>query len=555
MKAFLSKEFSSTHEAAVLLAVFSLFSQILALVRDKLLAYMFGAGAVLDTYYAAFRVPDLIYALLASAFASVVIVPTLMGIVEEKGEESMRRFSGAIFKAFFVLMCAVSVILFFLMPYIVPFSAPGFTAAAQSDVVMLSRILLLSPLLLGLSNLFGSVAQMRRHFWFVAMAPVFYNIGIIAGIVLLYPVLGLSGLAWGVALGALLHLFTQGTEARRSPAAPDFSAPLSFKELRGLFKISLPRMFTLSLSQILLLCFTAIASTLSLGSVAIFTFAFNLQSVPLALIGMSYSTAAFPSLSSFFAKKDKIGFSKEMHSALAQIIFWSVVVTCFFIVLRAHIVRVILGAGAFSWNDTRLTAAALAVFIFSILAQNAMMLFTRGYYALKDTKTPLLLHGFSSVVSVGFAFLFLYLFKTAESFRFFIDDLLRVDGVQGTAVLMLPLAYSVGAIMGAVLLSFDLARKNFLSLKNIYKTFLQVFGASLLGAYASYLFLDSLSGPFGLTTFWGVFGQGAVAGIGGAAISALFLIVLDNAEFKRILTVFRHKFWRGRALVPEQTEL
>ena len=138
----------------------------------------------------------------------------------------------------------------------------------------------------------------------------------------------------------------------------------------------------------------AIASTLEEGSVSIFNFSYNLQSVPIVIIGVSYSVAAFPSLIKFFSSGNREGFISQIGDAARVIIFWSLPITFLFIVLRAQIVRVLLGSGAFSWSDTRLTAAMLAIFAVSLIAQNLLPLLIRGYYAAGNTRRPLLVNLF-----------------------------------------------------------------------------------------------------------------------------------------------------------------
>jgi len=552
---FFKKEFSHTSEAALLLAGFSLFSQVLALLRDKILAYTFGAGLELDIYYASFRVPDLVYALVSSMLASVVLVPMVIGFIEREEKERAEIFLGAVFKFFSFFTIALSVILFFVMPSLVSFLVPGMGDEARETTTLLSRILLLSPFLLGLSNLFGSIAQINKHFALVAFAPVLYNVGIILGILIFFPIFGLEGLAVGVVLGALFHAGLQALGLRHTRVSLLFRSDVPRAPLFELIKTSFPRVLTLSMSQFVIFIFTALASTLAIGSISVFTFAFNLQSVPLALVGLSYSIAAFPGLAYLVARNDREGFVKEIESAVKQIIFWSISITVFFIVLRAHIVRVVLGSGAFNWADTKLVAAGLAIFVFSVIAQNLSLFFTRGYYALKDTKTPLILQGIASLAMLFLGAWFLYLFENIPFARHFFESLFRVEDVPGSAVLALPIAYSLGSVLGAILLGAGLMRKNFFSLKSILPSFYQASGAALLGGYATYILLGILSPVFGLSTFFGVLLPAFIAGSLGILVSIVFLALLDNEEWKSIVRALRHRFWKTEPLMPEQTEL
>jgi putative peptidoglycan lipid II flippase len=196
------KEYGNMNQAALLLGSFAFLSQILGLFRDRAIAHFIGPGPNLDAYYAAFRIPDLIFISIASLVSITVLIPFLLqrmndGLVTNEA----RKFLNDVFSVFLLTMLIVSIIVFVLMPYIVPWVAPGFSVAMQQRVVELSRIMLLSPVFLGLSNLFGSVTQLFKKFFIYSLSPVFYNFGIIAGIIFLYPVFGIHGLAMALAPG------------------------------------------------------------------------------------------------------------------------------------------------------------------------------------------------------------------------------------------------------------------------------------------------------------------------------------------------------------------
>src|SRR3989344_3406731 len=200
----ITNKISSLHEAAFWLALFALFSQILALVRDRLLAHHFGAGVELDIYYAAFKIPDLIFVTVASIVSISAMVP-LFAKKESEGEKHLKSVTDSIFTVFSFFIIISCVIAWLLMPYILPYLFTGFSGDVMGKTISLSRILLLSPLLLAFSNFFGSIVQYPRRFILYAMSPLLYNIGIITFI--LYKVLkiGITAAVWGVVLGALFH--------------------------------------------------------------------------------------------------------------------------------------------------------------------------------------------------------------------------------------------------------------------------------------------------------------------------------------------------------------
>ena len=203
---------------------------------------------------------------------------------------------------------------YFLIPYLTGLVAPGFSESARSEFVVLARILLLSPIFLGLSNLVSSVIQSHNRFIIYALSPIFYNLGIIFGIIFLFPKFGLAGIVSGVAIGALAHLAIQIPAVIKLGYFPWPAQKINIKETWKVAKLSFPRSLGLGLNQIILIFITAAASLLSAGSIAVFNLSFNLQSVPLAVIGMSYSVAAFPTLAKLFVNNKKMNFWSRRQS-------------------------------------------------------------------------------------------------------------------------------------------------------------------------------------------------------------------------------------------------
>ncbi len=550
------KEYGSVNQAALLLGFFAFLSQILALFRDRSIAHFIGLSPSLDAYYAAFRVPDLIFIGVASLASITVLIPFLA--VRMQGEQitaEAKKYLNDIFTAFFLVMVIVSLLAFVLMPFLVSFIAPGFTPALQAKLIVLSRIMLLSPILLGLSNLFGTVTQLFRKFFIYALSPIFYNIGIILGVVFFYPIFGIYGLGFGVVLGAFMHFAIQAISSKSCGFTPRFSFSVDLKDIKNAALISLPRTLGLAFNNFALIFIVALASYLKGGSISIFNLSFSLQSVPLNIIGVSYAVAAFPTLAKSVSLGKMDEFKNHLKSAARAIIFWSLPVTFLFIVVRAQIVRVILGSGNFSWDNTRLVAASLAIFSVSVMAQGMIALLSRSYYALGDTKRPLVVNFSCSVLIIVLSYVFIYFFENMSFFRYFIESLLKVTDIPGTEVLMLPLAYSVGTILNFVLHWF-FVKKDFMPNESfITKTFFQSLGASFFLGLVAYLSLNMLSPVFGTTTFLGVFLQGFISGIFGILAAILVLYLLKNEELKDITKVLHTKFWRAKIVSPAQEEL
>jgi putative peptidoglycan lipid II flippase len=552
---FLHKEVIGVHNAAYLLGMFAFFSQLFALVRDRLLAHSFGAGQMLDIYYGAFRVPDFIFASIASLVSISVLIPFLAGKVDEKKEEA-KKFMDNIFTAFFLLIIAVSIIAFFLLPYIQKLILPALVDPVSIErFVLLSRILLLQPIALGLSNLIGSITQVKNRFYIYAVSPLLYNIAIIGGITILYPIYGLVGIVIGVVIGSVFHVGVQIPYIFRLGLFPKFVLNLDLNIIKKVILISFPRTLTLSLSSIELIFITAYASFLGVGAISIFNFSLNLQSVPFAIIGVSYSLAAFPTLSKLFNSGEKEKFLNHIVVATRHIIFWSIPVMALFIVLRAQIVRVILGSGNFNWNDTRLTAACLALFVLSLVAQSLKLLFVRGYYASGNTRKPLLINVASSLLTIILPFVFIQLFNNVDFFRYFIESLFKIEGVPGSVVIMLPLGYSIGTIISMLVIWFSFSNDFKFSFNNIYRTWVQSISAAVIMGFVAYLFLNIFATPFDLNTLLGIFLQGLLSGLIAIVTGILILHLLKNVEIKEVTNILSQKIFKPRGVVMEANKI
>ncbi|OGI79297.1 hypothetical protein A3F19_02230 [Candidatus Nomurabacteria bacterium RIFCSPHIGHO2_12_FULL_37_29] len=551
-----NKEYVNINQAALLLGCFAFLSQILALFRDRAFAHFIGPSATLDIYYAAFRIPDLIFISVASLASITVLIPFLVAKMNGDAVTSeARKFLNDIFTAFFLVMIGVSITVFFLMPYLVSFIAPGFDPLLQTKVVVLSRIMLLSPILMGLSNLFGTVTQLFRKFFIYSLSPIFYNLGIIIGVMFFYSIWGIYGLAMGVVFGALMHFIIQVFASTTFGFTPQFSFSINFQDIKRVTMTSLPRTLGLAFNNIALISIIALASYLESGSISIFNLSLNLQSVPLNIIGISYAVAAFPTLAKSVSLGKMDEFKEHLKGAARAIVFWSLPVMFLFIVVRAQIVRVILGSGSFSWENTRLVAASLAIFSVSVVAQGMIALLSRAYYAKGDTKTPLTVNLICSILIIILSFIFINLFENMILFRFFIESILKVADISGTQVLMLPLAYSLGTIVNSIVLWFFVRRDFMKGDSFITKTFFQSLGAAFFLGLVAYLSLNILSPIFGTTTFWGVFFQGFISGILGIFVAIFVLYFLNNEELKDIVKTFKTKFWRAKVVAPSQEGL
>ncbi|MEK7211882.1 MAG: murein biosynthesis integral membrane protein MurJ [Patescibacteria group bacterium] len=513
--------------AAIVLAFFSLASRLLGVVRDRALSGQFGAGDALDAYYAAFRIPDFLYNILILGALSAGFIPVLSeALARERGKEKIWELVNNILNVILLVLAGLSAILILFAPKIVPLIAPGFGGEKLALAVTLTRIMFLSPLLLGLSSVFASVLQSYKRFLIFSLAPIFYNLGIIFGAMALVPLWGPVALAYGVVLGAALHLVIQIPSVVSLGWRYGWVFNLRNPDFKKIMTMAAPRVLALSVSQLNWFAITIIASTLAAGSLSVFNLAYNLQSFPVGILALSFAIAAFPELSNLAAKKDQAGFIKIFLGAGRQIFFLMIPASILFLMLRAQIVRVILGSGRFNWENTIQTADVLAFFTLSLFAQGLIYLLVRAFYALEDAKTPFWI----GLVSVGVnIFLSIYL--------------ARFWGVVGLAM-----GFSVSQLVNFIFLWIFLRRRvGGLGESEIIFSVFKISMAAMGMAVMIQILKPPLAKIFNLETFFGIFGQGAIAGAAGLAVFVLAAYLLKTRELLDLLAVIRRKLWRKTA--------
>lgn len=533
-------QINSITAGAMLVGVSSLISRFLGVVRDRILASEFGAGAELDIYYAAFRLPDLIFNLVVLGALSAGFIPLFTSVINDyrgrRGEgadanSQAWRLANNVLGFLFLGLGLLSFIGIVFAPVLTRLMAPGFSAADQDLTVSLTRIMFLSPLFLGISGVLGGILQSFKRFLIYSIAPILYNLGIILGALYLVPRWGLEGLAWGVVLGAALHFLIQLPAVWQLGFRYRLLLDWSDDRTKKIARMMVPRTLSLAISQMNLVVITIIASQLSSGSLAVFNFANNLQSFPVGIFGISYAIAAFPALaaSAFDAEKLRASFSQSFR----QILFFIVPATVLIIALRAQIVRVVLGSGNFDWQDTILTMDTLALFSLSLFAQATTPLLVRVFYARHNSVTPFYIGLVSVAANVAFAL-----------------GLSRTMGVVGLA-----LAFSIGSLVNFCLLWVWLYfRVDRLDLANILRSALKFLVSALAAGMAAQI-TKLLVWPFiDMTKFSGVFIQ-LISAVGAGLLAyGVFCYLLQSEEFFGFLASLRRRLPFGRLGVDDQGE-
>jgi putative peptidoglycan lipid II flippase len=361
-----------------------------------------------------------------------------------------------------------------------------------------------------------------------ALSPVLYNVGIILGTVVFYPRWGLPGIGFGVVIGAVGYLMVNLPVIIEKKVFPTLRMP-SVAVMASVVRDSVPRSLALGVGSVTVLALTALASRVGTGSISVFTFASNLEAVPLALIGSSYAVAAFPALSEASSKERRSEFTEILSASARHIILWSMVALGIVVVLRAHIVRVILGTGAFDWNATRLTAALLVILAVGLVAQGLVLLFSRALYAARQSWRPLFYQILGGVCTVVLAAVLLTM--PAKELLVPLAAFLKVGDITGTTILLIALAATLGQIF---LLFLSLAALRSIAPllgPTLVRPLVDGLIAALAGGVAAYGVLVLEGGIAPLTTLLAVFTQGLVAGIVGLVASAAALSLMQNEEF------------------------
>lgn len=542
------------HQAALLLAIASFSNAFLGLLRDRFLAGLFGASRTLDIYYTAFRVPDFLFSLSLFFVASTAFIPLFLE-KQNTSERSARDFLEAVLTMFCVVMIAIIAVAYIFLPRLIHFLAPGFDGKDQLETVYLARILLLSPFFLGLSNLVSGVLQASRKFLAYALSPIAYNAGIIFGVAILAPRMGLTGAVIGVVLGAILHFAVQLPTLIRIGMVPLLRFRFTSDPFQ-IFRYSFPRAIALSVNQFTLLLLTALASTFAAGTIAVFNLSINLYAMPLIVIGLSYSVAAFPLMADLALKNERALFFEHLSVSLRHILFWMLPITALFIVLRAHIVRAVLGTGAFAWEGTRLTAASLLLLSVGLVFQSAVTLFVRAYYALGKTREPIIYNVVSAGLTIIVAFLSVWVLKSNAFIESFIGNLFRIGDLTSIEFLSLPFAYSVGSFVNALFLGIRIFRLNGPDeLRKIRSSFRWIFFVSSIMGFVAYGALRIMDHFVKLDTFFGVVFEGGVAGALAVAVGIALFWILGVPEFVEIRDALKARFSRKDILQPETEHL
>lgn len=513
---------NSIRGAAGILIITLLLSNILGMIRDHYLAQKIPT-TLLDTYYAAFRLPDLIFNILILGAIAAAFIPVFTSYLSRKEEKEAWHIANSFLNLALIVLVVCAIVLAILMPYLIPFLVPEFTPEKQELTTRLARLMLFSPIFFGLSYIFGGILNSFKRFLIYSIAPLIYNLSIILATVFLADRFSVWGVVYGVLAGAFLHMLVQIPATIK--LGYHYQAVWDWRHygVKKIFKLMVPRAIGLGAMQVMLLVYTAIASTLAAGSVAIFNLADNIQTMPIVVFGTSFATAIFPSLSEAISLKKIERFTNYIWRSIRAVLFLLIPAGIGIILLRAQIVRLILGSGHFGWEQTVNTADTLGFFALSLFAQGLIPLLARSFYALHNTKTPMFISITSFAISIILGFI-----------------LAPRMGVMG-----LGLAFTGGSLVNAGLLYLILRKEvsqmkkqessGFIFILKILVSCLVMVAAIQASKYAIEPFID-------MTRFWGVLAQAGIAIVVGGGIYLLLTWLLGCEEIKEVIELIKKRF-------------
>jgi putative peptidoglycan lipid II flippase len=520
---------NTVKSASWILVITLTLSNLLGLARDHFLTQKIPTQ-ILSSYYAAFRIPDLLFNVIILGAIASAFIPVFTSYIANQKTKEAWHIANSIINIAIIFLIGLAAIFLIFMPQLISLLVPGFETSSRDLTISLGRLMLLSPIFFGLSYIFGGILNSYKRFFVYSLAPLIYNLAIILATLLFADRFGIYAVTFGVIFGAFLHWLIQVPVAKKLGYHYQLLIDFKHPAVKKIGRLMFPRAIGLGATQIMLLIFTAFASEISKISVAVYNLADNIQTMPTVVFGISFALAVFPSLSEAHSRQDKEKFGQLFSKTVRVILFMLVPMTVGFILLRAQIVRLILGSGHFGWNQTMLTADTLGFFAISLVFSGLIPLFARSFYAMHNTKTPMII----TIISIAISIIF----------GWFLKDSLGITG--------LALAFSIGTFINALLLYIFL-RPRLLEFNQwpLVKFLLKIAVASLvMGAViqGSKYFIGQI---YDLTRAWELLLQTGVAVILGAIVYFVLTIILRCEEigYLKVLITKRRALANGAKAV------
>ena len=525
---------SNIFTAAFFIVVTTIFGQVLGLLKYRLLVAIFGASSDLGVFLASFRVPDFLFQIFITGALSTSFIPLFSELISQNKKEEANKFTSAIVTYGVIVFALISL---FIIIFAHPLSravAPGFSEREINLMANLMVIIQISEVFFVIGTVFSGVLQSYQHFLIPGIASALYNLGIIIGIVVLSGIfhLGIYGATIGVVIGAFFFFVAQLPLLRGTGFRFQFTLHRD-AAVKRIGVLMIPRSLTLLIAQIAITANVFFASFTTSRGLVILELAQTLMLAPVLLFGQSIAQATFPSLS--LKSKEPEEFVSIFVSSLNQIMYLTLPISALLVVLRIPIVRLFFGASRFDWDATVATGLTLALLGISIAAQSSIYLFSRAFFALKDTQTPFFITLFSVIINITLSYYFILYLKLP--------------------VYYLGISFTIGNIMSFILLLITLNAKITLPKLEIVITSLKILTATLVMGVALYIpikLLDQL--VFDTTRTVNLLILTSIASVIGIAAYVFFTWLLDIKEAYYIIAVVK-QFKNRNQIIKHISEL
>ena len=456
--------------AGTVMAAF-IFSNLVGLLAKTLTARVFGTGIESNAFFAANRFSEILFNLVAGGALGSAFIPVFTGLLaNEQREKAWKLASGIANLVSLVLVILSALTIIFARQVVRYILAPGFEGEVVLLTAQLLRVQVLSSFVFGLSGLLMGVLNSHQRFLLPALAPAMYQIGWIIGILLLSPTLGVFGLAWGVVIGSVLHLLVQIPWLLRLPGRAYWpSLGLSMPEVREVGRLMAPRLLGVAVVQLNFLINTLLASYQTAGSITAISLAFPLMIMPEAAIAQSIAIAALPTFAAQVARKQLGEMRASLSAALRVTLLLALPAMIGLILLREPIVALLYEGNEFSSESTRMVSWALLWYAAGLAGHGLVEVTSRSFYALHDTRTPVMVGVGAMILNLVFSFVFTVLFARlgwmphgglalANSAATLLESILlmallrkRLNGLEERRILIaLVKAVVAGGVMGAL---------------------------------------------------------------------------------------------------------
>ncbi len=462
--------------AGITVTALFLLSRILGYLRYVVIANAVPDPSQLDSFFAAFRIPDFLFQLVAAGALSSALIPVIAGLFATEQEARAWRVVSTVTTLMLSALLVLAGVVLLFAPQLVAFITPGFDAQELALTTELTRIMVLSPLFLAAGAVATSALNARGRFGAAAVAPLVYNIAIIVGAIVLVPILGINGLALSVVLGAAGHVLVQLPSLARIGARIRPRLELGDAEARKALVLMAPRALGLGATQVVFLVMTGLASTLAEGSIAVFNFAFAVLQIPIGVIGVPLGVVLLPSLSREAATGGMEAFRRLLVRGMSMLGLVMIAIAALGIVVSEDVTRLLFDYGSIGDSALELTATTLAVFLVGLTAHSLIAVVARAFYALQDTATPVVAALLAVVINIAAA-----------------NALVGAYGVAGLAA-----AIAIAAWLELLALVVLLGRRvPGLDLGHVAVVMTKALIASIAGGVVAWLVYEALLGAWG----------------------------------------------------------